>query len=166
MSKNETTGLGRELLLTSRRRMLEEYFPRLQRCCEELSDQDVWWRADERGNSVGNLVLHLNGNIRQWIVCGLGGAQDSRDRQQEFDERRIISRSELLSKFEATLIEAGGVIDSFDENNLLEVRRIQQWDVTYLEAILHVVEHFAQHLGQIIYITKLRTGRDLKFYDL
>ncbi len=149
-----------------RRRLLKEYWPRIQRCVSELSDEDVWWRAHETNNSVGNLLLHLSGNVRQWITSGIGGVPDNRNRPQEFAEREHVSKADLLKRLESILLEADKVLEQFDASKLLEVRHIQKYDVTCLEAISHVVEHFAQHLGQIIYITKLRTGKDLKFYNL
>lgn len=155
-----------EFIAYARKKLLGEYFPRIERCLQELSDEDIWWRAHETNNSVGNLVLHLSGNVRQWIVAGLGGAPDTRNRPQEFGERMPIPKEKLLNKLRATLIEADGVLEHFDRSKILEVRHIQNFDVTCLEAIFHVVEHFSGHVGQIIYVTKLRKGIDLKFYDV
>jgi uncharacterized damage-inducible protein DinB len=146
--------------------MLKEYLPRIQQCLATLSEDDVWWRAHETDNSIGNLILHLSGNVRQWIVAGLGGEPDKRDRPAEFSERSHIPKELLLKRFEAALNDADRVLQDFDVSRLLEVRHIQRDDTTCLDAISHVVEHVAQHLGQIIYITKLRTGKDLKFYNL
>lgn len=158
--------VGRHYLLYSRERLMKEHWPRLRRCVDELSEEDVWWREHETNNSVGNLVLHLSGNVRQWIVSGLGSVPDTRNRPQEFAEREHVAKAELLKRLESTLLEADRVLEAFDVTKLLEVRHIQEYDVTCLDALSHVVEHFAQHLGQIIYVTKLRTGKDLKFYDL
>lgn len=158
--------VGREYLLYCRRRLLNEYLPRVKRCLEELSEQDIWWRVHETNNSVGNLILHLAGNVRQWIISGIGGSEDKRDRPKEFAERGPIPKDALWKKIASTLREADAVLERFDATKMLEVRHIQKYDVTCLEAISHVVEHFAQHVGQIIYITKLRKGIDLKFYDL
>jgi len=164
--KTVTPNVGTEYLTYCRQRMLKEYFPRVQQCLETLSEEDVWWRAHETDNSIGNLILHLTGNVRQWIVAGLGRAPDKRDRPAEFSERSHIAKDLLLKQFEAALKEADSVLEQFDVSKLLEVRHIQRYDTTCLDAISHVVEHVAQHLGQIIYITKLRTGKDLKFYNL
>ncbi|MBI1803225.1 MAG: DUF1572 family protein [Ignavibacteria bacterium] len=166
ISKAELSDVGKEYISYVRRRLLKEYLPRIKQCMNELSDDDIWWRARETDNSIGNLVLHLNGNIRQWIITGLGGTANVRNRQYEFAERNHIPKEELVSMFEATLREADQVLEHFDPAGLLETRHIQIYDVTCLDAISHVVEHVAQHLGQIIYITKLRTGKDLKFYNL
>jgi len=150
----------------SRRRLAKEYLPKIQRCVQELSEEDIWWRAHETDNSIGNLLLHLSGNIRQWIISGVGGMPDTRNRAGEFAERSHISKTDLMQKFESTLLEADQVLERFDASRLLEIRHIQKFDVTCLDAISHVVEHVAQHMGQIVYITKLRKGIDLKFYNL
>ncbi|HWP83508.1 MAG TPA: DinB family protein [Bacteroidota bacterium] len=155
-----------EFLKYSRRRLLREYLPKIERCLELLSDEDVWWRAHESNNSIGNLILHLTGNVRQWIVSGIGGAEDIRTRPQEFAERTMIPKEKLLNKLKAVLVEADAVLERFDPKHLLEVRRIQKYEMTCLDAISHVVEHFSHHTGQIIYATKLRKGMDLKFYDV
>jgi uncharacterized damage-inducible protein DinB len=108
----------------------------------------------------------LSGNIRQWIISGIGGSPDVRNRAQEFLERTRVPKVTLLGILEETLQECDRVLERFDAAKLLEVRHIQRYDVTCLDAISHVVEHVAQHTGQIIYVTKLRKGLDLKFYDL
>jgi uncharacterized damage-inducible protein DinB len=143
----------------------DDYLPKIERCLEELSDEDIWWRAHDEGNSIGNLLLHLSGNARQWIVSGVGGDENRRTRQQEFDQREGISRAELLDQLRRTVAEALGVLARLDADALLELRRIQNCDVTVLEAIYHVVEHFAMHTGQIILLTKMLKKMDLKFYE-
>ncbi|HEX8774359.1 MAG TPA: DinB family protein [Pyrinomonadaceae bacterium] len=142
-----------------------DYLPKIERCLEELTDTDVWWRAAEESNSIGNLILHLAGNARQWIVSGVGGAKDLRVRQREFDEREMMPRSELLALLRRTLAEVDDVLARLDGSLLMERRRIQGHDVTVLEAIFHVVEHFSMHTGQIILLTKMLTKKDLRFYD-
>lgn len=142
-----------------------DYLPKIERCLEQLSDEEVWWRANPESNSIGNLLLHLAGNVRQWIVCGLGGELDARVRQQEFDERSIIPRAELLSLLKRALNEVDDTLASLDPSLLLEQRKIQGCDVVVLEAIFHVVEHFSMHTGQIILLTKMFKSTDLEFYD-
>jgi uncharacterized damage-inducible protein DinB len=158
--------IGGEYISYCRRRLLKEYLPRIQRCLNELSEEDIWWRAHETDNSVGNLILHLNGNIRQWIISGIGGVPDARNRSQEFAERKHLPKPELIKMIENVIAEADAALGKFDSGKLLERRTIQGFDVTCLDAISHVVEHVAQHLGQIIYITKLRTAKDLRFFNL
>jgi uncharacterized damage-inducible protein DinB len=143
----------------------DEYLPKIERCLEELSDEDVWWRGAEESNSIGNLILHLSGNARQWIVSGVGGAPDRRARQQEFDRRAGIERAELLATLRDTLAEVDAVLQRVDPARLLERRSIQGQDVAIIQAIFHVVEHFAMHTGQIILLTKMMAKKDLRFYD-
>jgi uncharacterized damage-inducible protein DinB len=157
---------GAAYLGYSRRRLAEEYLPRLLRCIDEMSDEDLWWRPSENANSAGNLVLHLAGNVDQWINSGIGGRPGARDRAAEFSERGPVPRKELVERITAVVCDAADTLGKFDPSRLMETRRIQVYDVTCLDAVSHVVEHFAQHLGQVIYITKFRKRIDLKFYDL
>ena len=159
-------GTGAAYLSYCRRRLTEEYLPGILRCLDELSDEEIWWRPHENGNSIGNLVLHLSGNVGQWINSGLGDNPDTRNRKSEFSERGPVPRNELIDRLVTTLRDADATLARFDPSRLLGKRNIQVYEVTCLDALSHVVEHFAQHLGQIIYITKLRKGVDLKFYDL
>ena len=161
MSGNTST----EFITKARGFLRDEYLPKIERCLERLSDEQIWWRPNEDSNSVGNLLLHLCGNAQQWIVCGLGGEQDYRVRQSEFDERRVISRKELLARTKATLSRVDATLKQFDESRLLETFQIQGTTVTALEAIFHVTEHFSMHTGQIILLTKMIGGTDLGFYD-
>src|SRR5262245_12937072 len=158
--------IGSAFLLQARVHLNDDFMPKIEKCLGELSEEDVWWRAHETNNSVGNLLLHLSGNVRQWIVSGIGGKSDNRQRSLEFSERNPISKTIVWKKLQDTVEEASQVLESFPANQLLEKRRIQGFDNTALQAIFHVVEHFALHTGQIIYVTKLRQGRDLKFYNL
>jgi uncharacterized damage-inducible protein DinB len=161
-----TSDLGEAFLQQARSLLSDDFLPKLRRCLEELDDGDLWWRAHETDNSAGNLILHLCGNVRQWIISGLGGEPDVRKRAVEFSERKHVPKAELLAKLEETLQQADGVLASFGVSQLLVRYTIQGFQKTALEAIFHVVEHFSFHTGQIIYITKLRRQMDLKFYDL
>ena len=142
-----------------------EYLPKIERCLEQLNDEQIWWRANEESNSIGNLVLHLCGNARQWIVCGVGSEPDSRTRDAEFARRDPLPRAELLTLLISTLEEVVTVLRELDPSSLLEKRKIQGTEVDVLEAIFHVTEHFSMHTGQIIMLTKLLTASDLRFYD-
>ena len=149
----------------SRRLLVEEYLPKIERCLENLSDEQIWWRPNPESNSVGNLLLHTSGNARQWIVCGLGGKPDERQRQSEFDAREGISRAELLGKLRTTVADVDRVLEGFEPERLLDDYSIQGTKATALAAILHVTEHFSMHTGQIILMTKMFTETDLAFYD-
>ena len=110
-------------------------------------------------------MLHLCGNARQWIVSGVGGAPDNRERDAEFAQREAIERGELLALLRTTLSDVEAVLNNVSPETLLDRRAIQGSDVDVLEAIFHVTEHFSMHTGQIILQTKLLTGRGLRFYD-
>jgi len=157
---------ARAFIAQARSLLTGEYLPKIERCLERLSDEEIWWRAGEESNSIGNLLLHLSGNARQWIVSGVGGAADHRERQQEFDERSGLPRTELLTRLKQTLAEVDETLARFDTARILERRQIQGCDVTVLEAIFHVVEHFSMHTGQIILLTKMLKNTDLKFYEI
>jgi uncharacterized damage-inducible protein DinB len=152
-------------LQKSRSLLTADYLPKIEHCVERLTDEDVWARPNEASNSIGNLLLHLRGNVTQWIIAGVGGRARERRRQQEFDERRRIPARELLADLRAAVEEADEVIGGIDPGSLLGRRSIQDYDVTVLEAIYHVVEHFSMHTGQIILLTKARTGDDLKLWQ-
>ena len=145
--------------------LLGDYQPKIERCLERLTDEQIWWRANEESNSIGNLVLHLCGNARQWIVAGVGSEADTRVRNDEFAQRDVISRAELLTLLHSTLADVESVLRSLDPATLLSHRLIQGDDVDVLEAIFHVTEHFSMHTGQIIMLTKMLTAADLRFYD-
>jgi uncharacterized damage-inducible protein DinB len=153
-------------LAQSREYLTGHYLPKLRAALEPLSDEDLWWRPNEASNSIGNLLLHLAGNLRQWVVSGVGGAPDRRDRAAEFARREPLTRAELLSTFTEAVLEADAVIARTDPASLAEPRPIQSREVTVLQALYHAVEHLAMHAGQILYIAKLRSGRDLGFYRM
>jgi len=152
-------------LAQSRRLLTQSYLPRIEKSVEGLSDEQLWWRANAESNSIGNLILHLAGNIRQWIVSGIGGAADARDRQREFDERGPLPAAELLARIRSAVEDADQVLANLSAAALLERRRIQTYDVTVLQAIYTVVEHFSMHTGQTILLAKMWKG-DLGFYTL
>lgn len=127
-----------------------------------LGEDDIWWRANDASNSIGNLVLHLDGSTRMWILRVAGNRQIVRDRDAEFAERGPMAKSALLARLRSTLAEVDEVLATLNETTLLERRPSTQGEVTVLWAVLHGVEHFAMHTGQIITLTKLRTGAALR----
>lgn len=144
---------------------LEQYVSRIDTCMAKLTEAQVWARGGENENAIGNIVLHLCGNVRQWIIAGVGEMPDTRDRDAEFDARGGVPIPELLARLHATVDEAAGVIGRVPAARLrTEILQVQKYDVTVMEAIFHVVEHFSGHTGQIIFMTKMLTGEDLGFY--
>jgi uncharacterized damage-inducible protein DinB len=158
------TDIAEHFIAQSRGFLRSDYLPKIERCLEVLSDEDVWWRANEGSNSIGNLLLHLEGSTRAWIIGVAGGSHNPRDRQQEFDEREQMPRAELMSKLRQTLTEADGVLARLDVEVLLERRQARGEEVTVLLAAYHAVEHFSMHTGQIIMLAKMRSG-DLRLPD-
>ena len=156
---------SRAFIQNAREFLRDEYLPKIERCLERLTYEQVWWRSSSECNSIGNLLLHLSGNARQWIVSGLGGVEDKRERQAEFDERRQIPRAELLKLVRTTLSDVDETLSRFDPSRLLESFAIQGTTTTALAAIFHVTEHFSMHTGQIIMLTKMLAKTDLVFYD-
>jgi hypothetical protein len=142
---------------------LTEALDRIKHCLGQLTDEQVWWRSQPSLNSIGNLILHLGGNIRQWIVAGLDGVADVRDRPAEFAESAPILKSELLRKLDAVVGEAKAVLGRLTARQLLEVRRIQGSDVTGLAAIFDSVPHFRGHKQEIVHLTRLQLGDAYKF---
>jgi uncharacterized damage-inducible protein DinB len=144
----------------------ERYAPRLFDCLDMLSEKEIWWRPNAASNSVGNLVLHLCGNARQWIISGLGEEPDRRDRDREFSERGPIPRQALITLLRKTTGQACRVLHRLPEGSLLRSYRIQGFRVTGLVAVSRVAEHFAYHTAQVIFVTKARLGKDLGFTKL
>ena len=165
MATELKTGIASLFLKESCKQMFEECWPRLRGTVEGLSEEQVWWRPNEASNSIGNLLLHLNGNVRQWIVTSFNQREDRRNRPAEFAEKSGGPASELLAKLGVTLDEAAAIFARLTEEELAAPMDIQGYHVTGLEAVYHVVGHFEMHYGQIIYIAKALQGRDLGFYS-
>ncbi len=143
---------------------LAELCPRIEICLGKLTPEQVWMRGSGNQNAVGNLVLHLNGNVRQWILTGIGGAPDHRIRDEEFAARGGMDPAALGELLRETVDEALAIIRSLPPARLAEEVTVQGYSGTVLKAIFHVVEHFSGHTGQIIFFTKMVTGQDLGFY--
>ena len=144
----------------------EDYLPKLLHCVERMSDEDLWWRPNDISNSAGNLILHLCGNLRQWIVSSIGGEEFVRNRDAEFAARGPVPRQELLRNLKQAIEDVDRVLSKLESERLLDRLKIQKYDVSTLQAVYHVVEHFSYHLGQILYIYKMRSGTDPHFYNL
>jgi uncharacterized damage-inducible protein DinB len=153
-----------EFIDASRVFLRQDFLPKLLHCLNAMSDDQIWWRPNEQSNSVGNLVLHLRGNLKQWIVASLGGQEFRRERDAEFATRERISRAELISGIEAAVAEVESVLLNFPRTQLLVRYPVQVYEVSALQAVYHVVEHFSYHLGQILYIYKLQSATDPGFY--
>jgi uncharacterized damage-inducible protein DinB len=151
--------------LTSAADKLAENLERIEACLTKLPPHALWARDSESENAVGNLLLHLEGNVRQWILSGIGAGLDERDRPGEFSARTGANSSVLFAKLRGTVGEALALLRSLPHRQLAEEVSIQGDDTTVLSAIFHVVEHFSGHTYQIILMTKRFTGKDLGFYS-
>jgi len=149
----------------SRRFLTEEYPAKLRQCVDVLPDSAIWARSNESSNSIGNLLLHLAGNIMQWIVGGVGNKAVDRDRAAEFAARGGPSGTELLKRLTDVLRESDAVLESLRDEDLSSSRLIQGRETTVLGAIYHVIEHFAMHTGQIVLLTKIHAAGAIHFYD-
>ena len=159
------TDVSRAFLEKSRNLLVSDYLPKIERCLDRLADSDIWWRPNEDSNSIGNLILHLSGNVTMWIIGGVGKLPFERHRQAEFDERRKIPSGELREHLKAVVKQADAVLGAVESKELLDGRQIQGYDVSVLEAIYHVVEHFSMHTGQIILLSKARLGQNLNLWE-
>ena len=156
--------LGAALLKECRRRLFDESLPRIRKCLGELTVEEIWARPNGQTVSAGNLVLHLAGNVRQYVVATLGGVPDVRERQKEFDEPGPLETADLLGRLEKAMAEVSAVLDRLDPSTLLRTHRVQGFVESGLSILVHVVEHFSYHTGQLAYIVKSRKNVDLGFY--
>jgi uncharacterized damage-inducible protein DinB len=164
MTSDGTLAIASMFLKFSREELVEKQWPRLRESVESLTDEQVWWRPNSSSNSIGNLILHLNGNVTQWLVGSFNRLADERDRPAEFNRKDGIARKALLETLAATMERASDTLERLTEADLRARFSIQGYDVTGLEAVYQVVGHFALHYGQIAYITKMLRDQDLGFY--
>ena len=167
MSDTPVTGAtdGRIFVELSKYFLTQEYPSKLRQCIEALPERAVWARSNNDSNSIGNLLIHLTGNVRQWIVGGVAQQPVERNRSAEFEAREGGTGAELMSGLEEALREAGTVFDGLSDSDLTAERFIQGRPTTVLGAIYHVVEHFAMHTGQIVLLTKIHAPGAIHFYE-
>lgn len=162
--KQDIAPVGEAVIRETKNVVLRDGRERIHKCLGMLSEEDVWYRPNENVVSVGNLVLHLCGNVTQWIVSGLGGAPDRRNRDGEFSEKGPISKAELLQRLDETLDQAEQTLNAFDPARVLDDVTIQGEDTNVMYALIHVAEHFSYHVGEITYFTKSRKNVDTGYY--
>ena len=152
------------LFITQSVKELRQAASQIEVCVGRLSDDQVWSRGAPHENSVGNLILHLCGNVRQWIGAGVGGLKNVRDRDSEFSASGGTGAAELISRLKQTVEQAVAILHGVKPERLPEEINPQDGPVTVLGAIYHVVTHFQLHAGQIIFATKIYAGESLEFY--
>lgn len=144
-------------------RCLDRAMMKIHHCLGQLTDEQIWWRPTPEMNSIGNLMLHLAGNLRQWVVAGIGGAEDHRNRPLEFSERGPVERAVLVEKLESSVADAKSAIAGLTEADLLEVHVIQGFEVTGAEILFDCLPHFQGHTQEIISFTRMQLGPNYRF---
>ena len=160
---SSTKNISTEFIAQSIFRM-QENVPRIQKCLDLLTEEQVWEKPNSSTNSIANLILHLCGNIRQYINSSLGNQPDLRQRDNEFSVTDGLTKKELFSCIESTVNKAISVLENLTEDELLKERSVQGFQFSGIGNVIHVVEHFSYHTGQIAIQTKLLANKDLGFY--
>ena len=162
--EGKTVGLFAKLLAESRRRLLGESIPRLRKCMDQLTVEELWYRPNENSNSVGNLVLHLCGNVRQWLIAALGRQPDVRQRQQEFDERGPLPHAHLHELLDQLEKDIEKTLNQLTPSDLEQSYSVQGFAENGVSILVHVVEHFSYHVGQCTYFVKAHKDMDMAYY--
>lgn len=144
---------------------LNESFRMINKCFDQLSEEEIWKRPNASANSIGTLIIHVCGNITQYVISSLGNREDKRNRDNEFATHSGFSKAELLAKLENTLQQAKEVIIHASEAELVKMHSVQGFNLPGLGNVIHIVEHLSYHTGQIALLTKLMINKDLGFYD-
>lgn len=163
--EKQSTALTTAFIDEIKRRLFEESIFRLKKCLSALTDEQIWYRPNKASNSVGNLVLHLHGNVRQWVVAGLGKNKDVRERQKEFDEQGPIDVEKMLANMDQLMLEVDTILNQTTAEDLLEVRNVQGYQESGLSILVHITEHFSYHVGQMTYIVKMLKDKDMGYYE-
>lgn len=152
------------LVLEANRRLFDESVVRIKKCLNELSEDEIWNRPNASLSSIGNLVLHLCGNVTQWIGTGLGKQPDNRIRDLEFEPDSRVGKTALIKRLDQMEVNTRKVLDQLTETELLAVHRTQGFEENGLSIMVHVIEHFSYHTGQITWQTKLLKNKDMGYY--
>ncbi|MBK9151793.1 MAG: DUF1572 family protein [Saprospiraceae bacterium] len=156
--------LSESLKREALRRICDESIHRIYICLHKLTEQQIWHKPNEHSNSVGHLVLHLCGNARQWIGTGIGGGEDTRKRNWEFTTDEKFSKDRLIEMLGTLDGELRQTVESISPEDWTQIRKVQVFEESVLSILVHVVEHFSYHTGQITLLTKLYINEDLKYY--
>lgn len=144
---------------------LQEKKEHLEKCFQQLKEEDVWWQPNSASNSIGTIILHLCGNIGQYILSSLAQQPDTRKRDLEFRTEGTLSQVALLKKISTVIDQAIAVIDACPEEEFLRQREVQGFTFSGVGVALHAVEHLSYHTGQIAYLVKLMKDRQIGLYD-
>lgn len=159
-----SNNITQTLLAEVRRRIIEESVPRIKKCLHLLNEDQIWHRPNEQTTRVGNLVLHLMGNLRQWLLSGIDGQPDYRQREQEFAETGPVPTKKLIRDLDSLAAEVDQALTRITPEMLTEKRDVQGFEESVLAILVHVTEHFSYHTGQITYYTKSTLNVDTQYY--
>lgn len=157
-------GLEKDIILEFKRRVFEESYIRIFNCLNLLNEEQMWFSQNENSNSIANLILHLEGNMRQWMCSTFNKKEDSRKRSEEFDQFSIFTKKQLESKLLQLKEEILTFIDDIKMEDLEKKYKVQVYNEKGISIIIHVIEHFSYHTGQIAILTKILSDKDLEFY--
>ncbi len=143
---------------------MKESLRMIKICLDQLSEEQVWQKPNESSNSVGNLILHLCGNITQYGIASIQNLEDTRKRDEEFSTKSGYTKTELIKKLEDTIAEAKRAIYDAPLEELLRKRYVQGFNFSGVGNIIHITEHLSYHTGQIALWTKILQNKDLGFY--
>jgi uncharacterized damage-inducible protein DinB len=147
-----------------KRRIIEESISKILKCVDLLTEEELNYRPNENCNSIGNLIVHLNGNVRQWILSAAGGKQDIRNRNSEFDQSRRYNKPVLKDILKKLADDLEETLPYLIQKNYLKIKKVQCYEENTISILIHAIEHFSYHTGQIAYITKFLKNSDLEFY--
>lgn len=153
-----------ELISITRNRLIEESTERIKQCLIQYSTKELWYSTHNNHNSIGNIVVHLLGNITQYILSGIGSQIDNRTRDLEFSENKNLSAHKLIEQLDGLMIKVNQVLNTINDDDLLKTQRVQCFDMTTVDILIHVIEHCSYHTGQIVYYTKYLKNIDTRFY--
>lgn len=156
--------LAEEIKKEFNKRIFEESYPRIKHCLELIDEKQLWFKANSNSNSIANLILHLLGNMEQWICTSFGSKEDLRKRSYEFEAVESHTKDELILAMDELRVKVEAIIASIDEKDLLSSYNVQVYEELGSSIIIHVIEHFSYHTGQIAILTKLLADKDLEFY--
>lgn len=144
--------------------LLDQALSRIDHCVSQLDDQQVWCRPGPGQNSIGNLLLHLAGNLQQWAVEGIPQLSGNRQREAEFAADGTVSGEQLLSRLRLTVQAAAAVIEQIPDQQWTAERHIQGFQVTVLGALMHTVPHFVGHTHQIVQLARMQLGSNYRYH--
>ena len=161
---SEATQIRNLLIKDVKRRLFDEGIERIKKCLSHLTEEQIWYKHNSNVNSVGNLILHLCGNVTQYNLHGIDGQDDTRQRAKEFSEKGPIASSILEQQLDELQVKVNAALDRISANHLIEDRVVQGFDENVTSILIHVTEHFSYHVGQITYYTKYVNDVDTAYY--